>query len=226
MNTHTSDPVASSYEILDVSSGRVDYVDELADHGELVAGSVELDVVARRVDDRAQRPGRTALRWRSWVALVLAFGLGLAAGAVPSQSGDLASAEPAASLIAGQASVSGPVDPDSGVVPLQVALRTASTHDAEVLAVHVGGWPGQVGAVRRVETVSAGYWRNVSSAVRVDCRLPQPSAPTEVEVHIRTGAGNESVIIPLPRQMRDLVEAWQGFCPAPEPAPWPPGLLP
>jgi hypothetical protein len=231
--TFRGDPAAAQttsavngYEILDVSSGRADYVDELPDHGELITGEFELDVVARRGDDRPPLSSTTLHQWRAWVVLVLAFGLGLAAGSLPSQSGADASAEPKTLLVAGQASVNGAVDPDSGMVPLLVALRTAGTHDVEVLGGRPVGWPGQVGAARRAQTVSAGYWRNVSTAIRLDCGQVPPSAPTEIEVRIRTDAGDSSVIVPLPRPMRDLAEAWQAFCPAPSAAPQPRGSVP
>lgn len=166
-----------------------------------------LDAGGHRSDD----PGR----WRRWAVAALAFGLGIAAGVLPSAGNGPGGSGLAVS--AGQLHVNGSIRAtaaDSAIVPITVALHADGTGDVEVLELRPVGWSsGRVSMVPRSVTIVAGQWRNVAGTVAIDCTSPRPQVPGAVRVRLRTGeVGPTTAVLPLPTLAKELIQSWRAYC--------------
>lgn len=193
---------SDDYEILDLADSTTDglrspvRVLPRLDLGEVTSDGQPDDVLTRRPS------------WRLWLALILAFSLGVTAGAyglsLRENAADEAEQAAEANLIAG--SVIGRIDPASEIQQLGVLMLNNGPRDIEVLNAHPLGWATHTS---RPATIPSSEWGTVRIAVEPICDSP---APTALAVQVRTDAGDKSVTVPLPPGGGMLNEAQEQMC--------------
>ena len=145
-------------------------------------------------DEPADRP-----QWWQWAVLSIAVVAGLILGVLSSDArrdaADLAAAESAVDLIAGEP-LANPPEADRQT-PFQVPIYNAGPLEVEVLWMRPQGWQIPETAVRRTVRLPPDQW--VAVRVRAVPNCDELLSPDILELRVRTQAREQTISLPLPR---------------------------
>jgi hypothetical protein len=196
------------YETLDLD----DPVDADPRHIGSVLPPLTLGDAAGEPPETAPADGRSATpSRRRWVALGVAFIVGVAAGAYLWQMRHEAAEDAAAAARAADAelvagTVVGGLSPGTAVQHLAVLLLNNGPREIEVLAIHPPGWEA---FPREPTTIPADEWATVPMSVAPQCGAPPPIA---LSVEVRTAEGEQELAVPLPPSGSVLDSVYQQMC--------------
>lgn len=155
------------------------------------------------IDDRPpgndnERPDRPP--WWQWAVLGGAVVAGLVLGVLSSDArrdaAELAAAETAVDLIAGEPRIANPPEAN-GETPIQVPIYNAGPLDVELLWMRPQGWETGQSTVQRSMTLPPDQW--VAVRVRAIPNCDELLSPDVLELRVRTEAREQTIELTLPR---------------------------
>ncbi|PZF82804.1 hypothetical protein C1I92_14905 [Jiangella anatolica] len=174
---------------------------------------VPLELGAVGPPDSGQDPdsGRPWPAWRMWTGLGAALLVGAVVGIVANNARNDAAEYAEVDLIRGTVDVEFGSPLSSDAQRLYVNLINTGPRELEILSIDVDGFTTMTGADGGPDPVTAapGEWVQVETNVEADCDTRPPGT---LQVHVRTGSGEQSVVVTGQPGDDQLIWAWQGGC--------------
>jgi hypothetical protein len=163
----------------------------------------------RPADDRDD-DARPTPAWQRWGGLGAALVLGAVIGIVANNARNDAAEYSEVDLVRGTVDVEYGSPLSSNAQRLTVNLVNSGPREVEILSIDVDGFTA-VGGDDGEQSVTAapGEWVRVGTDVEADCDTRPPGT---LQVHVRTGTGEQTVVVAGQPGDDQLIWAWQGGC--------------
>lgn len=174
---------------------------------------LELGTMRPSDPDRDGRDDRTTPAWQRWAGLGAALIVGAVVGIVASNARNDAAEYGEVDLVRGTIDVEYGSPLSSNAQRLYVNLVNSGPREVEILSVDVDGFraltaeDGAEGADS--VTAAPGEWVRVEANVEADCDTRPPGT---LQVNVRTGSGEQTVVVTGQPGDDQLIWAWQGGC--------------
>ncbi|TDC51455.1 hypothetical protein E1212_11730 [Jiangella ureilytica] len=166
----------------------------------------------RPADDRDDDAGPTPA-WQRWGGLGAALILGAVIGIVANNARNDAAEYSEVDLVRGTVDVEYGSPLSSNAQRLTVNLVNSGPREVEILSVDVDGFTAVTGEDgdedQQSVTAAPGEWVRVGTDVEADCDTRPPGT---LRVHVRTGTGEQTVVVAGQPGDDQLIWAWQGGC--------------
>ncbi|MBB5787589.1 hypothetical protein [Jiangella mangrovi] len=163
-----------------------------------------------RPSDGQDDTDRATPAWQRWGGLGAALVVGAVVGIVANNARNDAAEYGEVDLVRGTIDVEYGSPLSSNAQRLYVNLVNSGPREVEILAIDVDGFTTVTGD-EGGDTVTAepGEWVRVETNVEADCDTRPPGT---LQVHVRTGSGEQNVVVAGQPGDDQLIWAWQGGC--------------
>lgn len=157
-----------------------------------------------------EESGRAAPSWQRWAGLGVALLVGAVVGVVANNARDEAAEYGEIDLVRGTVEVEYGSPLSSDTQRLSVNIVNSGPRVIEILSIEVDGFRTATGGSdTRPVTAEPGEWVRVVANVEADCEIRPPGT---LQARVRTGAGEQTVVVDGQPGDNQLVWAWQGGC--------------
>lgn len=172
---------------------------------------LELGTVGPPRADDDDESARSTPGWRMWAGLGAALVVGAVMGIVANDARNDAAEYAEVDLVRGTVDVEFGSPLSSNTQRLMVNLINTGPRELEILSVDIDGFrPVPDGdSDDHAVTAAPGEWVRVQSTVEADCSTRPPGT---LQVHVRTGSGDQSVVVTGQPGDDQLIWAWQSGC--------------
>jgi hypothetical protein len=172
------------------------------------SGALELGTV--RPSDGDDDTGGPPPAWQRWAGLGAALVVGAVVGIVANNARNDAAEYGEVDLVRGTVDVEYGSPLSSNGQRLSVNLVNSGPREVEILSIDVDGFTSVNGEVdQKAVTAAPGEWVRVETNVEADCDTRPPGT---LQVHVRTGGGEQTVVVTGQPGDDQLIWAWQGGC--------------
>lgn len=164
-----------------------------------------------RPSDEGDDDARPTPAWQRWSGLGAALVLGAVIGIVANNARNDAAEYSEVDLVRGTVDVEYGSPLSSNTQRLTVNLVNSGPREIEILSIDVDGFTAVAddGDDEQSVTAAPGEWVRVGTDVEADCDTRPPGT---LQVHVRTGTGEQTVVVPGQPGDDQLIWAWQGGC--------------
>ncbi|RIQ23157.1 hypothetical protein [Jiangella rhizosphaerae] len=172
---------------------------------------LELGTVGPAYADDDGETARPTPRWRLWTGLGAALVVGAVVGIVANNARNDAAEYAEVDLVRGSVDVEFGAPLSSNTQRLHVNLINTGPREVEILSVEIDGFRSVEDGESDDHAVTAapGEWVRVQSTVEADCTTRPPGT---LQVRVRTGSGEQTVVVTGQPGDDQLIWAWQGGC--------------
>ena len=175
--------------------------------------SEPLQLGTMRPSDEGDDDARPTPAWQRWGGLGAALVVGAVIGIVANNARNDAAEYSEVDLVRGTVDVEYGSPLSSNTQRLTVNLVNSGPREVEILSIDVDGFTAVADDDgdddEQSVTAAPGEWVRVGTDVEADCETRPPGT---LQVHVRTGTGEQTVVVAGQPGDDQLIWAWQGGC--------------